>query len=181
MQLSCWYLNVSKSSLSDFQMGGHGFESHYAFFSLSFFLCAVYLKVQVHNHIFCAKDCMPCNRLCRNCSCYWSIFHRCLSLNKGLPLLYHRNLSTKTARRAKCGTETLLMGTQLKMLTVLIKLVFLVLHKIEISTLLLKSIPILVWPSCHEHVQYQKLNCHLDRVENMQRIETDHEKEKENK
>ena len=32
------------------------------------------LKVQVHDQIFFAKDCMPCNRLCRNCSCYWSIF-----------------------------------------------------------------------------------------------------------
>ena len=32
------------------------------------------IKVQVHNQIFFAKDCMPCNRLCRNCSCYWSIF-----------------------------------------------------------------------------------------------------------
>ena len=55
---------------------------------------------------------MPCNRLCRNCSCYWSIFRRCLSFNKGLPLQSHRNMSTKTARRAKCGTETLLVGTQ---------------------------------------------------------------------
>ena len=27
-------------------------------------------KVQVHDQIFFAKDCMPCNRLCRNCSCY---------------------------------------------------------------------------------------------------------------
>ena len=44
------------------------------------------VKVQVHDQIFFAKDCMPCNRLCRNCSCYWSIFRRCLSLNKGLPL-----------------------------------------------------------------------------------------------
>ena len=44
------------------------------------------IKVQVHDQIFFAKDCMPCNRLCRNCSCYWSIFRRCLSLNKGLPL-----------------------------------------------------------------------------------------------
>ena len=25
-------------------------------------------KVQVHDQIFFAKDCMPCNRLCRNCS-----------------------------------------------------------------------------------------------------------------
>ena len=40
-------------------------------------------------------------------------FHRCLSLNIGLPLLSHRKLSTKTARRAKCGTEILLVGTQL--------------------------------------------------------------------
>ena len=46
----------------------------------------LYIKVQVHDQIFFAKDCMPCNRLCRNCSCYWSIFRRCLSLNKGLPL-----------------------------------------------------------------------------------------------
>ena len=40
-------------------------------------------KVQVQGQIFFAKDCMPCNRLCRNCSCNWSIFRRCLSLNKG--------------------------------------------------------------------------------------------------
>ena len=69
-------------------------------------------KVQVHDQIFFAKDCMPCNRLCRNCNYYWSIFRRCLSFNKGLPLQSHRNMSTKTARRAKCGTETLLVGTQ---------------------------------------------------------------------
>ena len=37
------------------------------------------VKVQVYDQIFFAKDCMPCNRLCRNCSCYWSIFRRCLS------------------------------------------------------------------------------------------------------
>ena len=46
----------------------------------------VKIKVQVHDQIFFAKDCMPCNCLCRNCSCYRSIFRRCLSLNKGLPL-----------------------------------------------------------------------------------------------
>ena len=34
------------------------------------------IKVQVHDQIFFAKDRMPCNRLCRNCSCYWSIFRR---------------------------------------------------------------------------------------------------------
>ena len=28
------------------------------------------IKVQVHDQIFFAKDCMPCNRLYRNCSCY---------------------------------------------------------------------------------------------------------------
>ena len=44
------------------------------------------VKVQVHDQIFFAKDCMPCNRLCRNCSCYWSIFRRCLSLNNSLLL-----------------------------------------------------------------------------------------------
>ena len=32
------------------------------------------VKFQVHDQIIFAKDCMPCNRLCRNCSCYWSIF-----------------------------------------------------------------------------------------------------------
>ena len=31
---------------------------------------------------FFAKDCTPCNRLCRMCSFYWSIFRRCISLNK---------------------------------------------------------------------------------------------------
>ena len=75
-------------------------------------MVALYIKVQVHDQIFFAKDCIPCNRLCRNCSYYWSIFRRCLSFNKGLPLQSHRNISTKTARRAKCGTETLLVGTQ---------------------------------------------------------------------
>ena len=28
------------------------------------------VKLQVHDQIFFAKDCKPCNRLCRNCSCY---------------------------------------------------------------------------------------------------------------
>ena len=36
----------------------------------------------VHDQIFFAKDCTPCNRLCRMCSVYWSIFRRCISLNK---------------------------------------------------------------------------------------------------
>ena len=68
------------------------FTSNIFFFFFFFYIFAqsshllAQTKVQVHDQIFFAKDCMPCNRLCRNCSCYWSIFRRCLSLNKGLPL-----------------------------------------------------------------------------------------------
>ena len=36
----------------------------------------------MHDQIFFAKDCTACNRLCRMCSFYWSIFLRCISLNK---------------------------------------------------------------------------------------------------
>ena len=36
----------------------------------------------MHDQIFFAKDCTACNRLCRMCSFYWSIFRRCISLNK---------------------------------------------------------------------------------------------------
>ena len=45
------------------------------------------IKVQVHDQIAFAKDCMPGNHLYLICGCYWSISHgMCLSLNKGLPL-----------------------------------------------------------------------------------------------
>ena len=69
-------------------------QSHFVGFVTRRLISA--LKVQVHEQIFFAKDCMPCNRLCRICSCHRSIFRWCMSLNNGLPLTRRRVLRYKS-------------------------------------------------------------------------------------